>query len=89
MGLAVVFVVVVSGCGGVAKVVVRTVTAPPRPTAKLSSSSHPSFPSLVANVRSGVIRIEGTSCAGQDVGTGSSSLRPWSRLSSMWSTVRH
>jgi serine protease Do len=52
----------VAACGGgSSKVVVRTVTA---------SSTVRSFPSFVGSVRSGVIRIQTTTCDSQEVGTG-------------------
>src|SRR5579885_635393 len=53
---------IVAACGGTGtKVVVHTVTA---------SSAVRSFPTFVGSVRSGVIRIQTTTCDSQEVGTG-------------------
>jgi S1-C subfamily serine protease len=57
-------VVLAAGCGGS-----HTAAAPPATAAK-KVAAPPSFADVVASVRSGVIRIETTTCDGEAVGTG-------------------
>ena len=57
--------VLLAACGGSSgTIVVRTVTA------AAATTTTQAFPSVVARVRSGVIRIQTTTCDGQEVGTG-------------------
>jgi serine protease Do len=60
-----------AGCGG-SRVVTVTAAgqATPTPKSASTSSAQRSFPTLVADVRSGVVQIDSTTCNGEAIGTG-------------------
>lgn len=63
MACSAIVILVVTGCGATST---KTVTIAPAQKA----SPPPSFTQLLATDKTGVIRIEGTSCSGGDIGTG-------------------
>src|SRR4029077_4232042 len=65
--------VTLAACGGGSRVVTVTARAATSTNSKPvagSQSAPPSFPALVAHVRSGVVQIDSTTCDGEAIGTG-------------------